>query len=160
MERKTARATALLPVSFKASIELCSFIRQAPLDRAIDALEKVASQKLPVPYRAHTAPHKAGIGPGRFPVKAASAIRKLLVEAKRNAAYTGMGEDLVIEKLVANRPGKAMHYGRRRRRMKQARVEVVVREAEKAEAQGAKGTQAKAAKVNSRKDKANPGGKK
>lgn len=137
MEGKLAKATAVVPVSLKASVEICSFIRSDSLDKAISKLDRIAAGIMPVPYRKYSVPHKTGIGPGRFPIKAASAMQKLLLEVKKNAAYTGLGDNLVISKLLANKPAKAMHSGRRRRRMKQARIEVVVREAEEEQA-GAK----------------------
>ena len=145
MEGKTAKAMAVLPVSFKASVEICSFIRNDTLDAAISKLDRIASGGAAVPYRKYSVPHKTGMGPGRFPIKAASAIQRLLVEVKKNASYTGLGDNLVIDKLLANKPAKAMHFGRQRRRMKQARIEVVVREAAEAEKRSkAKGKKEKA----------------
>jgi len=69
---------------------------------------------------------KVGMGPGRFPIKTASEVLKLLNSLEANAQFKGLDTNsLVIVKMVANRAPKTWRYGRQRRRvMKRAHVDL------------------------------------
>lgn len=84
-----------LHVSPKKTYEVLNAIRGLPLERAMQVLEDVVSLKKAIPFRRYnqeTAHHK-GVGPGRFPVKVASEVIKVLDNAKANADYEGMNVD-------------------------------------------------------------------
>lgn len=128
-----ARAVALaLPVSTKQSIEICSFIRNTPLDKAKEELKKIIEEKRALPLRRFTggAGHQKKIGPGSYPKKASKEIVKLLETVEANAQFKGLSTaNLIIKHISANRASKSWHYGRiRGRQMKRTNVEVVVEE--------------------------------
>ncbi len=91
--KKMARAYgANLPISFKKTYELCKFLRGKPLERAMRELDQIIDLKLPVPYTRYNkdVPHKKGIGAGRYPVKPAAYLKKILNNAINNAKQKGL----------------------------------------------------------------------
>lgn len=104
-----------LRISFKESAEIAKVIRGMGLDEAIEYLEKVVEMKAPVPYTRHRkqVAHRRGVGElfpelqtpvGRFPVKAARSILKVLRNARNNAESQGMDPGrLVIVHAAAHR---------------------------------------------------------
>jgi large subunit ribosomal protein L22 len=84
-----------LPISPKFSREICRMIRGKGVDEAIRMLEEVVELRRPVPIRRYNlgVAHKKGVGPGRYPKKAAAAIIKVLQSAKSNAEYKGLDVD-------------------------------------------------------------------
>src|SRR5207237_6259991 len=80
-----------LPIAWKKSIELARQLRGRTVEKAREYLENVASLKQAVPMRTYGrwVAHKSGIGPARYPVKAAKAFLKLLVGAGENADCSG-----------------------------------------------------------------------
>jgi len=86
--------------------------------------------KMAVPYRrCREAPHKKGIGPGKYPIKACEQIISLIEEAAANAQYKGLGGNLQIVHTNAQKADTPWHFGRKRRRkMKRTHVEMVVKE--------------------------------
>jgi large subunit ribosomal protein L22 len=93
-----ARATGReLHISPKHSVEICRAIRGLPITSALDLLDNVISKKEAIPFKRYNSmvPHRRrggyslkGTGPGRFPVKAAKAIKKVLESAQENADKT------------------------------------------------------------------------
>ncbi|MGQ9543464.1 MAG: 50S ribosomal protein L22 [Candidatus Bathyarchaeia archaeon] len=83
-----------LRISPKASVEICKAIKGMRLPEAKKLLEEVAAKKRSIPYRRYhkEVPHRGGQGfyAGRFPVKAATRIRRLLEELEANAEYKGL----------------------------------------------------------------------
>ena len=69
-----------LPISPKLAREVCGMIRGMKVDKAIKALEDVMALKRPVPLKRYNkrVSHKQGVGPGRYPEKAAEAILKVI----------------------------------------------------------------------------------
>lgn len=124
-----------LSISLKHSIEVCSFIRGKPLERAKDMLNKVIKQEIAVPYKRYNTElaHKRKIGPGRYPIKTAKAILNLLESAEANAQVKGLSPaELVISRIVANIGPTTWHYGRKRsRKMKRANIEILLEKGEK-----------------------------
>ncbi|CAD7767953.1 50S ribosomal protein L22 [Candidatus Methanoperedenaceae archaeon GB50] len=89
----TARAMGYeLHISPKKSIELCKALRGMKTTTAEAFLEDVINMRRPVPFNKYTAGagHKPGMGPGRYPVKVAREILRLLASAEENATYKGL----------------------------------------------------------------------
>ena len=121
-KEKMARALGnALPISTKKSIEICSLIRGKSMENAEKMLKDVISQQKPISYKRFTdgAGHKPGLGPGKYPVKTAEEILKILELAKANATAKHMDADsLIICHANAQKAGKRFHYGRVRGKMK------------------------------------------
>ncbi|MCW4038920.1 MAG: 50S ribosomal protein L22 [Candidatus Bathyarchaeota archaeon] len=89
-----------LRISPKAAREICRSIRHARLDEARRFLQDVIDMKRAVPYRRHKkeVPHKAGLDKwyaGRYPVKAARAILKVLDSLEANCEDQGFDVERV-----------------------------------------------------------------
>jgi len=67
-------------------------IRYMKVSDAEEALEQVIIKKKAVPLKRYNkrVSHKAGVGPGRYPVKASKAILETLKSAASNADYKGL----------------------------------------------------------------------
>ena len=106
---KTARARGRdLPISRKMSMELCRELRGMELEKAKQYLEDIIVLKKAVRIRRYPtgAGHKKGIGPGKYPVKAAKYVLKVLNNAENNAEYTGMETESLYIKSIAAHPGR------------------------------------------------------
>jgi len=81
-----------LRVSYKDTVELLNAIRGLKLEEAKKRLEDVIAKRKPIPYRVHNRKvgHKRGMSAGRYPVKAAKAVLKVLLNAEANAEYKGL----------------------------------------------------------------------
>lgn len=96
---KTVRASAReIRVSHKSAREICRTIKGMMLTQAKDYLRDVVAKKKPVPYRRFTKKlgHRHGLHKafaGRYPVKAAAHILKLLEGAEANAENKGLDTD-------------------------------------------------------------------
>ncbi|NPA47617.1 MAG: 50S ribosomal protein L22 [Thermococci archaeon] len=95
---RMARASGRdLRVSPKHSIELLREIRGMKLNDAIRYLDDVIAKRRPVPMKRFndSQGHKPGrgFGPGRYPVKVAKAIKKVVLNAKNNAEQKGLDPD-------------------------------------------------------------------
>jgi large subunit ribosomal protein L22 len=82
-------------ISPKAAREVCEAIRNMSLDGARRYLQAVIEKKSSVPYRRHKkeVPHRRGIEgwyAGRYPVKAARQILKVLNALEANADDKGL----------------------------------------------------------------------
>jgi len=134
-----ARAIGMaLPISFKQSVEICSFIKNKNVSEVKKILEKVAEKKVAIPFKRYNwdLGHKKKIGPARYPEKASKEFIKLIENVEANAQFKGLNtSNLIIAHISAHKAGKAMHFGRKsRRRMKRTNVEIIVEEkAKKAE---------------------------
>lgn len=132
MEENQAKANGKsLGISTRHAIEICSLIRNRNLDNAKKILNDVALLKSAVPFRRFKGgvSHKKKIGPGRYPIKAAKEIIKLLESAEANAQFKGLGKNLVIKQIKADLASRPWHFGRQRRiKMKRTNIEVVVEE--------------------------------
>src|SRR3989338_4803370 len=120
-EKSMARAQGVgLAVSMKQSAEVCRFIKGKKYTDAVRLLEGTIAVKTPVPYtrfnRGGTG-HRPKIGPGRYPVKSAGYILKLLKSAQANASQKSLNiNSLVVKAAIAKQGPKTMHYGRARGR--------------------------------------------
>lgn len=93
---KTVKASGReLRVSPKHAREVCKTIKGMKLDQAKEYLRQVMEKKKPVPFRRYkkNVGHKHGMEKtfaGRYPVKAAQKILKVLEGAEANAEYKGL----------------------------------------------------------------------
>ena len=135
-EQEGARAFGrYLPISTKHSVAICNSIRYKPLLRAERFLQEVLDEKKAVPFtRGRSTPHKPGMGPGRYPLKATGMILNILQSARKNALSKNMNEkDLKIVHISAHKAARPMKYGRVRGRSKKTHVYVIVSEYKKKE---------------------------
>ena len=86
-----------LDISWKEAREICNVIRGMKLSDAKKLLEEVIKLKQPIPYRRYHGkiPHHRGLErwkwpAGRYPVKAASEILKVLNNLENNAENKGL----------------------------------------------------------------------
>ena len=93
---KTAKASGReLRMSPKHAREVCKTIKGMKLDQAKEYLRQVISKKKPIPFRRHNKKvgHRHGLEnaySGRYPVKAAQQILKVLEGAEANAEFKGL----------------------------------------------------------------------
>ncbi|ASI98221.1 50S ribosomal protein L22 [Thermococcus celer] len=95
---RMARASGRdLRISPKHSVELLREIRGMMLNDALKYLDDVIALRRPVPMKRFndSQGHKPGrgFGPGRYPVKVARAVKKVLLNAKNNAEGKGLDPD-------------------------------------------------------------------
>lgn len=130
----TARAVATnVAVSTKSTIMVANFVRKKPVARAQRDLGLVLEKRMAVPFTRFSegAGHKPGIGPGKYPLKAAKHVLSVINSAEANARDKGLSEDLVIESITVHQAARQMRYGRiRGRQRKGTHIEVVLKEAE------------------------------
>ncbi|MAG38810.1 50S ribosomal protein L22 [Candidatus Woesearchaeota archaeon] len=131
-EESIAKAVLLdAPISTKHSIEICSRIRNKKIDFAKNYLESVIEKKAVVRFSRFTegAGHKTAMGPGKYPLKAAGIILKVIKSAESNASDKGLSKDLIIKHASAQRASTPWRHGRlRRRKMKRTHIELVIKE--------------------------------
>jgi large subunit ribosomal protein L22 len=95
-----------MPVSPKMSREICGMLRGMKVETAVNALEEVIELKRAVPLKRYNkrVSHKRGVGPGRYPQKAAKAVLGVVRSAVTNAEYKGLdAETMVITTISASR---------------------------------------------------------
>jgi large subunit ribosomal protein L22 len=99
MERnpdKSAKAFGVeMHCSPKHSENIARLIRGMEVKKAKKILEEIISLKSPVPFKTHNKKlaHRAKIGPGAYPEKAAKNILKIIKNAENNAEYKGLDVD-------------------------------------------------------------------
>ncbi len=81
-----------MPISPKFAREVAGMVRGMKVEDARAALEAVIDKKKAVPLKRYNkrVSHKPGVGPGRYPVKAAKAILGVIDSAASNAEYKGL----------------------------------------------------------------------
>jgi len=129
-----------LPISLKASVEICNMVRNKPTKKAKEMLERVIKLKQPVPfirYKGET-PHRRGkIAEGRYPIKASHEILQLIKGVEANALNIGLSSNLFIKEIRASKGPQQFHHGRQRRiRMKRTHVVIKVAEMQGKKEQG------------------------
>ncbi|MDZ4171071.1 MAG: 50S ribosomal protein L22 [Methanobacteriaceae archaeon] len=107
---KTAKAVGKsLKISPKHAVELCRELRGKKIESAKVYLEDVINMDKPVPFKRHNKKvgHRKGLQgwpSGRYPVKAATQILKVLENAEANAEYKGLdAENLKIMHISSHR---------------------------------------------------------
>lgn len=117
-----------LGISTKVSIEIANHLRGRSTSKAKAILENVLKKKEAIPFKRFTdgVGHKTGIGPGRYPEKASKEFLKLIKQAEANAQNKGLGEELKIVHVSANKAPKQMKQGRKE--FKRTHVQLIVQE--------------------------------
>ena len=95
-----------MPISPKFTREICGLVRGMKVNNAIRTLEGVIALETPVPLKRYNkrVSHKQGVGPGRYPKKAAAAVLGVIKSAVANAEYKGLNtDDMVIRTISASR---------------------------------------------------------
>ena len=129
-----------LRVSFKEMVELVRELRGKSLEDARRMLEDVISLRRPVPFKRY----KRGVGhrrqlrgwkAGRYPVKAAKLVMKLLKSAEANAEQKGLDTERLFIRHIAAQQGPKLRrffpraFGRATPKIEQlVHVEVVLEE--------------------------------
>ena len=117
-----------MPVSPKFAREVACMIRGMKVETAQKALEEVIAKTRPVPLRRYNkrVSHKPGVGPGRYPVKAAKAILGVLNSAASNAEYKiSVSRGRVIPGHMPRAHGRATEWNQ-----DTVNVEVIIQEVE------------------------------
>lgn len=143
-ESKIAKAVIRdVDVSVKDMRELVNSIRGWKLDKAIEFLKKVIELKEPVPFKRYKGKiaHKRGMADkwkwpsGRYPVKAAKLVLKLLENVRSNAENKGLDPEKLVIKHIAAHKGITLKrwmpraFGRSTPKFdRRSNVEVVVEE--------------------------------
>ncbi|MBD3209311.1 50S ribosomal protein L22 [Candidatus Woesearchaeota archaeon] len=147
------------PISPKVAVELSSYLKGKTTAQAKAVLERVVKREQAIPYKRFTdgVGHKRGMAAGRYPGKAAKHFLQLIHVAEANANQAGLASDLKIIHLLAHKASSPFRFGRQRRRqMKQAHVEIVVKEVEGAKRKAVKQQLSKPAKEGSVVDQSAP----
>ena len=96
---RTAKASGReLRISPKHAREICAVIKGMMLEEAKAFLEDVIALRRPVPFRRYKkkVPHRRGLQgfcTGRFPVKAARHILRILKDVEANAEFKGLNTE-------------------------------------------------------------------
>ncbi len=120
-----------ISISTKKAIEIANFLRYRDLSQAKKLLENVIIGRVAVPMRRFNKDtgHRPGIGPGRYPLKAAKEFLALIKSAESNARFKNMDvNNLYIHRLIANKGVRNFKSGRQGRRLnKSTNLEVVLK---------------------------------
>ena len=123
-----------LPISMKHSREICEFVKHKNVQKVKVMLDKVQETELAIPFTRFNKNigHKPGMAAGRYPVKAAAEIKKVVENVEANAQFKGLNvNSLVIVHACAKLAPRPFRFGRQRgRKMRRAHVEIIVRESE------------------------------
>src|SRR5437899_7446875 len=78
-----------LPIPWKKAIELARALRGKNVEKALEYIDNVIALKQAVPYKRYKrwVAHKRGVGPARYPVKAARYFRRVIESPVSNAEY-------------------------------------------------------------------------
>jgi large subunit ribosomal protein L22 len=123
-------------------------LRRKTTAKAKSILQEVIMKTNPVPFKRFSGDigHKKGISAGRYPVKTAKEVLKLIQLAEANAQFKGLNTgNLTINHIAATKASRPWHYGRqRRRKMKRTNIEIMVEEVQKIKEQTKTGSVKKA----------------
>ena len=98
-----------LRISPKAAREICTYIKGRRLSEAKQILEEVTVKKRAIPFKRYNKliPHRRGLlgfYAGRYPVKAAKEILRVLDQVEANAEFKGLLVDkLKVIHIIAHR---------------------------------------------------------
>ncbi len=113
-EGKIGKAFAReIRISPKWAVEFCRELRNKDLAKAIGFLEDVESMRRPLPLKRYKkgVAHRKGLQgayAGRYPVKAAARIAKVLESARANAEYKGLNAERLYIKHIAAQRGRVI----------------------------------------------------
>ena len=118
------------PISYKTATMIAQRLKGLSATKALIILKGVEEQRIAIPYTKFndSMGHRpGGIGPGRYPEKAAKLFTTLINNAVANAEDKNLGKDVTIEFVVAQRASLPWHQGNKgRRKFKRSHVELVV----------------------------------
>ncbi|MFH2019820.1 MAG: 50S ribosomal protein L22 [archaeon] len=121
-----------LPISTKKSVEISNAIRGKSVLKAKAFLRRVLNMESAVPMKRYNqdTPHRPGIGPGKYPIKAVQEILMIIESAEANAQNKGLStNDLIIEHISAHKASTPYHYGRQKRsKMKRTHIQILLLE--------------------------------
>jgi len=112
-KKKSARATSVnTPISPRDALELVRTLKGMKLESAKDYLERVISKKSAVPYRKFldSVSHKKGVGPGRYPIKAAKYVLETVTNAENNAEFKQLDSEKLVIKSAVAQPASPIKY--------------------------------------------------
>ncbi len=112
-KKKSARATSVdTPISPRDALEIVRTVKGMKLESAKDYLERVISKKSAVPYRKFldSVSHKRGVGPGRYPIKAAKYILETINNAENNAEFKELDSEKLVIKSAVAQPASPIKY--------------------------------------------------
>lgn len=113
-EEKIAKAIGIeLRISPKSSAEICTAVRKKNVEKAKEFLNDVVGMKRPVPMKRFKTgiAHRKGLEKacaGKYPVKAASQILKVLESAEANAEYKGLDTERLFIKHISTQRGRVI----------------------------------------------------
>jgi len=123
-----------LPISRKKTVNLAKYIRYLPLKTAERYLEEIIEMKRAVPYYRYNRdiPHRRNIDgkvkQGRYPVKSAKYMLKLLTSLEKNAINMGLDPSkIILLHVLVNKGNTApikINYEGRRVRRKTTHIEI------------------------------------
>ena len=121
-----------LVISMKASVEVCRFIRNKPIDTAKKILERVIEKKQAIPYKRYlrSIPHRKGnMATGRYPINTSKTILSLIKSAEANAMNKGMSQNLIISHISAHKGQTQSRYGRKMgKKAKRTHIKIILQE--------------------------------
>lgn len=109
-ERAAKASGRELRISHKSAREVCNAIKRMKLNQAKNFLRQVIAKKQPVPFTRFKKKvgHRRGLQKGcagRYPVKAAEKILKVLENAEANAEYKGLDAEILYITHASAYPG-------------------------------------------------------
>ncbi|MGB9703646.1 MAG: 50S ribosomal protein L22 [Candidatus Micrarchaeia archaeon] len=108
-DEKVAKAQLVnINASYKDLCNTCAFIRGLNAKEALSLLELASKKVIPIPYPRYNKKlgHRRELGgkKGRYPVKSAKIVARVLKDAIANARFLGMNEEnLYVAYAVANK---------------------------------------------------------
>ena len=134
------------PISTKHAVMIARQLRYKDTAQAKKYLEAVIAKKQAVPYYRYNFDlgHKPGMGPGRYPVKAAEGWLQVIKAVEANAQVKGLNTNqLKIIKAVVHKASIPFTGGRQQRAGKRSHLDVEVRERQAAKSTSGKATEKK-----------------
>ncbi|MFA5953792.1 MAG: uL22 family ribosomal protein [Candidatus Pacearchaeota archaeon] len=98
-----------VPISTKYAMAICKFIKNKPIQKAINELEEVTKLKKAVPMKGEIPHRKGKMMSGRYPVRASTYFIKILKGLLGNAHQNEISEP-IIKEAIANKGQQP--YGR------------------------------------------------
>lgn len=117
------------PMSYKVATMIAQRIKGMPAEKALRFLGDVQTKTQAVPYTRYndSVGHRPGVGPGRYPQKAAKVFESVLKNAVANAEDKGLGKEVYVEFVVPQQGNRNWRPGASgRKKAKRAHVEIVV----------------------------------
>jgi len=117
-----------LPISKKYSIELGRNIKGLTVKETLRFLDDIINLKRPIRLTKYHrgVPHKPQIGPGKYPVKVAKYVKKILNNAINNAKQKGIDIEKARVYLFALK-GQTLPHGGRKIRTRRKSTHIIIK---------------------------------